>query len=87
MKISGFSFVRNAVKLYYPIVESIRSVLPLVDEFVIACGDSEDETTELIRSIGDPKIRIIETVWDKSQFVHGASNAVPDQHRPRCLYW
>lgn len=76
MKISGFSFVRNAVKLYYPIVESIKSVLPLVDEFVIACGDSEDETTELIRSIGDQKIKIIETVWDKSQFVHGASNAV-----------
>ena len=76
MKVSGFSFVRNGVKLYYPVVESIRSALPLVDEFVIACGDSEDGTTELIRSIGEPKVRIIETVWDERQFVHGAVNAV-----------
>jgi len=76
MTISGFSFVRNAIKLYYPVVESIRSILPLVDEFVIACGDSEDDTTETIRTIHDPKVKIIETVWDKSQFVKGASNAV-----------
>ncbi len=76
MKVSGFSFVKNAIKLYYPITEAIRSALPLVDEFIIACGDSDDGTTELIRSIGDPKIKIIETVWDKTHFVHGAVNAV-----------
>lgn len=76
MTISGFSFVRNAVKLYYPIVEAIRSALPLVDEFVIACGDSEDDTTAQIRAINDPKIKIIETTWDPKDFVHGASNAV-----------
>jgi len=40
MTISGFSFVRNAISLDYPIAEAIRSVLPLVDEFVVACGDS-----------------------------------------------
>lgn len=76
MTISGFSFVRNAIKLYYPVVESIRSILPLVDEFVIACGDSVDDTTEAIRTIHDPKVKIIETVWNKNQFVKGASNAV-----------
>jgi glycosyltransferase involved in cell wall biosynthesis len=75
MRISGFTFVRNAVKLYYPVVESIRSILPICDELVVAAGDSDDGTTELIRSIGDPKIKIIETVWDRSQFVRGASNA------------
>ena len=75
MKISGFSFVRNAIKLFYPVAESIQSTLPLVDEFVIACGDSEDGTTDLVRSISDPKIKIIETVWDKSLFVRGASNS------------
>lgn len=48
----------------YPFLESIRSVLPLVDEFVIAVGDSEDETLEHIRSISDPRVKIIETVWD-----------------------
>lgn len=76
MRISGFSFVRNAVDLYYPVVESIRSALRICDEFVIAAGDSTDGTTELLRSIGDPRVKIIETVWDQEQFVRGASNAV-----------
>ena len=75
MKVSGFTFVRNAINLYYPIVEAITSVLPICDEFMVAAGDSEDGTTELIRSIGDPKIKIIETVWDPVYFVRGAINA------------
>jgi hypothetical protein len=41
-------------------------VLPLCDEFIVALGNSEDETRELILSIGSPKIRIIDTVWDDS---------------------
>jgi hypothetical protein len=76
VRISAFSFVRNAIDLYYPVVESIRSALPLVDEFVIAAGDSRDGTTELLRTIDDPKLKIIETVWNEEQFVRGASNAV-----------
>ncbi|HUI27901.1 MAG TPA: glycosyltransferase, partial [Candidatus Kryptonia bacterium] len=75
MRISGFSFVRNAVELYYPVVESIRSILPICDEFVIAAGDSTDGTTELLRTIDDPKLKIIETVWDQSLFKRGAINA------------
>ncbi|MEO8604038.1 MAG: glycosyltransferase family 2 protein, partial [bacterium] len=59
----------------YPVVESIRSALQLCDEFVVAAGDSSDGTTELLRSIGDPRLRIIETVWDPAQFTRGASNA------------
>lgn len=62
--ISGFSTVRNGIKLGYPLVESIRSVLPVVDEFIITVGKSDDDTLETIRKIGDPKIKIIETVWD-----------------------
>jgi glycosyltransferase involved in cell wall biosynthesis len=76
MRISGFSFVRNAVDLYYPVEESIRSALPLCDEFVIAAGDSSDATSEVLRAMREPKLRIIDTVWDQSQFVRGASNAV-----------
>jgi glycosyltransferase involved in cell wall biosynthesis len=64
LKVSGFTFARNAVKLQYPIVESIRSILPIVDEFVIAVGAGEDDTAGLIRSIGDAKIRIIESQWN-----------------------
>jgi hypothetical protein len=72
MKVSGFSFIRNAVKYDYPIVEAILSVLPLCDEFVIAVGKSDDDTLELIRRIPSPKIRIIETVWDDSLKIGGA---------------
>ena len=75
MKISGFTFVRNAIKLYYPIGEAITSILPICDECIVACGDSEDETTDLVRSIGDDRIQIIETVWDPKYFVRGAINA------------
>ena len=66
MKLTGFSFIRNAIKFDYPIVESIRSILPLCDDFIIAVGNSEDSTLELIKSIAPEKIRIIETVWDDS---------------------
>ncbi len=75
MRVSGFTFVRNAIKLYYPVVESITSILPICDEFIVAAGDSDDGTTELIRSINSDKIKIIETVWDPKYFVRGAINA------------
>lgn len=66
MKVSGFTFVRNVVKYDYPVVESIRSILPVVDEFIVNVGRCDDGTLELIRSIGDPKIRIVESVWDET---------------------
>ena len=66
MKVSGFTFVRNALKYDYPVVESIKSILPLCDEFIVAVGKSEYDTLALIQSISDPKIKIIETVWDDS---------------------
>ena len=65
MKISGFTFLRNGRKLGYPFEASIRSVLPLVDEFVIALGPCEDDTEEVLRAINDPKIRIIPTQWNE----------------------
>ncbi|HEY2581210.1 MAG TPA: glycosyltransferase family 2 protein [Mucilaginibacter sp.] len=66
MKVAGFTFIRNAVKNDYPIVEAITSILPVCDEFVVALGKSDDNTESLIREIGSPKIRIVETVWDDS---------------------
>ena len=66
MKVSGFTFVKNAVKYGYPVVESIRSLLPIVDEMIVCLGDSEDETNKLIESIGSDKIKIIHSVWDNS---------------------
>ena len=65
--ISGFTIVRNAVKLDYPIVPAIQSILDLCDEVVVNVGASEDETRELIVGIGDPRIRVLDTVWDFSR--------------------
>lgn len=67
MKISGFTIVRNADKYYFPIKESICSILPLVDEFIVALGDNDekDKTEEIIRSIDSDKIQIIDRVWDE----------------------
>jgi len=64
MRVSGFTFIRNAVRLDYPVVESINSILPIVDEFVVNVGQSDDHTLGLIRSIGSPKIRIVESHWN-----------------------
>jgi glycosyltransferase involved in cell wall biosynthesis len=63
--ISGFTFIRNGVDLGFPFEASIRSLLPLVDEFVVAVGRGSDDTLERVKAIADPKIRIIETVWNE----------------------
>ncbi len=64
MKVAGFTFIRNAVKNDYPIVEAITSILSICDEFIVALGNCDDETGDLIRGIHSPKIKIIDTVWD-----------------------
>ncbi len=66
MKVSGFTFVRNAIKFDYPVVEAITSILPICDEFIVCVGNSDDGTEELIRSINSDKIKIISSVWDDS---------------------
>jgi len=65
LKISGFTFCRNAVKYDFPIIQSIMSILPIVDEYVVNVGKSEDETEDLIKSIRSGKIRIIKSVWNE----------------------
>jgi hypothetical protein len=65
MKISGFTFVRNGTILGYPYIESIKSLLSICDEVVIAVGNSEDDTLENIQKISSPKIKIIETQWNE----------------------
>ncbi len=64
MHISGFTFIRNAIRYDYPVVEAILSILPLCDDFVVAVGNSDDDTLQLIKNIAPDKIKIIETVWD-----------------------
>ena len=65
MKVSGFTFIRNGSLLGYPFVESIRSALPICDEFIVAVGDGEDDTLAKIKAIKSNKIRIIQTQWNE----------------------
>ena len=66
MKVTGFSFIKNAVICDYPIAEAVKSILPLCDDFIIAVGRSDDNTLELIQNIHPQKIKIIETIWDEN---------------------
>jgi len=77
VRISGFSFVRNATKLYYPIREAVASILPLVDEFVVAVGDNDhdDQTVAELEALNSPKVRLIHTTWDLETYPRGTENA------------
>ena len=68
---------KNAGKLYYPMKQTVLSILPIVDEFVIALGDSDpdDNTREEILGIQSDKIRIIDTVWDIEKYPRGMEHA------------
>ena len=80
MKVSAFTFIKNGEILGYPFLQSIQSVLPIVEEFVINIGESEDDTLALINSISSPKIRIIYSKWNDSMqdrgFVYGQQKMI-----------
>ena len=92
MLLSGFTFIRNAIKYDFPITECVESMLPLLDELVINVGKSEDGTEELIAALKSPKIRIINSVWDESKTDRGLvlseqTNIALEACRGRwCLY-
>lgn len=66
MKVSGITFIRNAILYDYPVVEAITSILPLCNEIIVALGRSEDDTEALIRGINSAKIKILHTQWNDS---------------------
>jgi len=80
MKVSAFTFIRNGQILGYPFLQSIKSVLPIVDEFVVNVGESEDETLKMVQSIKSSKIRIIKSHWNENMtekgYVYGQQKMV-----------
>lgn len=66
MKISGFTFIRNGVLMGYPFVESIKSALPLVDEFIVVVCESSDNTRLELEKLrqAEPKIKLIDSEWN-----------------------
>ena len=80
MKVSAFTFIKNGQLLGYPFIQSIKSVLPIVDEFIINVGLGEDSTLNEITNIHDPKIRIIQSHWNDNMkdrgFVYGQQKMI-----------
>ncbi len=66
-KISGFTVIRNGILMGYPVLQSIKSLLPIVDEFVVGIGQSDDQTKDLILGLNDPKIRVFNSFWDTAK--------------------
>ncbi len=66
--LSGFSIIRNAQLMDYPVIESIRSALAICDEFVLGVGQSDDNTKAYIEeTLSDPKLKIFDAVWDTNK--------------------
>lgn len=82
MKISLFTFVKNAQILGYPFCESIASALPLADEFIINVGQCEDDTLIILQEWAkrEPKLKIIQSVWCDNMcakgFVYGQQKMI-----------
>jgi len=80
MKVSAFTFIKNGQLLGYPFVQSIKSILPIVDEFIVNVGASEDDTLAQIQAINDPKIRIIQSIWNEQMqdrgYVYGQQKMI-----------
>jgi hypothetical protein len=71
VKISGITFIKNGITLGYPILESIRSIDPLVDEVIINVGfddlslTSDDGTYQYLRdNLKGEKYIFLKSFWD-----------------------
>ena len=84
MKVSAFTFVRNGQLLGYPFIASIQSVLPIVDEFIVNVGDSEDDTLAMVKALDSDKIKIVNTTWNENMtqkgFTYGQQKMIAQYH-------
>jgi glycosyltransferase involved in cell wall biosynthesis len=71
MQVSGFTILRNGVRYGYPFLESIQSILGLVDEFIVNLGDSDDGTLQALQALGSPKVRVVHNKWNPEMFFGG----------------
>jgi hypothetical protein len=67
VKVSGFFIIRNGEQFDYPYLESLRSLLPVVDEVHVNVGIGDDATLERLKRFsaeeGEGKIRLFESRW------------------------
>jgi glycosyltransferase involved in cell wall biosynthesis len=75
MKVSGFTFLRNGTILGYPYIESLKSLLAVCDEVIVAIGNSDDDTLAQVQALSDPKLKIIQTTWNEKMQDRGYTYA------------
>ena len=63
-RVSGFSIVRGARELDYPVLESLRSMLPLVEEIVVVTHPSDEATLGMLAGLGEPRLAVVRADWD-----------------------
>jgi hypothetical protein len=72
--VSGFTIIRSAPGYDYPIAESLRSLLPLVDEVVVV-AQRGDAALAAVRGLADMRIAIVESDWEESRALGGGTLA------------
>lgn len=60
MKVSGFSFVHNALTGGLPIIEAVEAIRDYVDDITIVDMQSTDQTPQILRKLG---VRVVESPW------------------------
>ena len=80
MTVSGFTFLKNGHMLGYPFIQSIQSILPIVDEYIVALGPCDDDTEKMLLAMNEPKLKIIRTQWNNkmkhSGYVYGQQKMI-----------
>ena len=64
VRVSGFTIVRGARECDYPILESLRSLLPLVEEIVVVVHREDGETREMLGALRGAPLVVVEDDWD-----------------------
>lgn len=65
-KVTGIASFKNILKCGYPAIEAVLSILPVVDEYLIADGGSDDDTLFWLHRLRDTfpqKIKVYEIPW------------------------
>ena len=65
MSVSGVTIIKNGMKLGYPFIEAVLSILDVCDEIIISEGYSEDGSDIILEEafLCQPKVRIYHDRW------------------------
>lgn len=69
--VSGFTILRSTTGYDYPIGESLRSLLPLVDDVVVVTHRGDTAAREAVAALGYARLQIVETDWNADPAVRG----------------